>query len=419
LAKADPNAARPLLDAALTGAETRLQLAAVRGAVAAYGQAASAQLAPMLGRVGPTVRVQILSVLDASAEKAVLDSVRDADEAVRLAAIEALGRVCGAAGVPVLLELTQSSSRPEKQMAETALVRISGPGASDAVVAAATTGQAPVRVAAMTALAARKQATAVPALLKVAGEPDRAVKSAAFSAIGKLGSDADFAAVARLAWSRKDREGISALEAMAGRVNDKSTASKTLLGVVGATPKDLSEVLDVLSGLGSPEALEVVGRLAGDSDAGIQEEAVRALGNWNDLGAGKLLADLAVKHAANAKLQGLALQGLVRVIKSAEAAPVKARAELALAAWGMAQRDQDKKLALSALGAVPHASTAAALKPLLMEASLKIDAGMAAITLAENLVATDKRGAKDLARAIQEANISQDVGRRATRVLSR
>ncbi len=79
--------------------------------------------------------------------------------------------------------------------------------------------------------------------------------------------------------------------------------------------------------------------------------------------------------------------------------------------------DDEKKLVLSALATVPHTKAADTLRPLLTSATLKAEAGFAAVSVAELLVKSDKDAAQALARDVKAANLSREVTRRADSVL--
>ena len=84
-----------------------------------------------------------------------------------------------------------------------------------------------------------------------------------------------------------------------------------------------------------------------------------------------------------------------------------------------AKRDEEKKLLLSAFAAVPDAKAAEAIKGFLSDPNLKIEAGLAGVTLAETLRKTDKPAARSLAQAIKDAKVSEDLTRKADAVLKK
>ena len=418
LAKADPGGAATLIGEALAGNEPKLQNAAILAAASA-GKEVSPTLAALLPKLAPAAKALVMQVLEPSAEKQVIEAAADSDERVRLAAMEALGRMGSAAGVPVLLKVAASDARPDKAVAEGALARISGAGAVAALEQAAASSEAAARAAAINALAARKHATALPAMLKYAGEPDATVQKAALAALRQMGTENEFDTLAKLALQLKSSEAFAALEAIANRVKDKPAAARRLLTLGATDDQALGSLLDVLSVLGGNEALAAVSRLAASSNAEIQQNAVRALGNWPDYAATKTLLDIAANPKTEPTSCILAIQGIVRLVKSAENVPAQTRLDAALAAMGAARRDEEKKLVLSALATVPDAKAAAVLKPMLSDAKFQAEAGLAGVALAELLLSTDKAAAKELAQAVKAAGLSREITRRANSVLNK
>jgi len=115
----------------------------------------------------------------------------------------------------------------------------------------------------------------------------------------------------------------------------------------------------------------------------------------------------------------LAIQAVVRLVKASDKEPAAARLEAAQAAMIAAKRDEEKKLVLSAFASVPDAKAAEAIKPLLSDPNLKREAGLAGMTLGETLLKTDKPAAQGLVQAIKQANISEDLNRKAEVMLAK
>ena len=115
----------------------------------------------------------------------------------------------------------------------------------------------------------------------------------------------------------------------------------------------------------------------------------------------------------------LALQGVVRLVKSSDREPAAARLDAAQAAWTAAKRSEEKKLVLSAVASIPLAKSAEIIKPLLNDVNFKTEAGLAGVTLAEGLLKSDKPAAKALAQAVKDANPSGETASKADAILKR
>jgi HEAT repeat protein len=415
-----PALTRRQMTEALQQQEPKLQFAAVTAATLAYGQAGVSDfLGPLLPELPPAAATYVLRVLDASAERQIIAAAGDADETVRLAALERLGQVGGADSIPALVQAAAANGAAAQQAAA-ALARISGPGAGAAISQMAGEGSAKTRAAAITALAQRNDPSASPALLIYAGEADPEVSRAACNVLAKVGTDGQLDGLIRLVQRGKTPGAAAALQAVASRATDKSAAAQKLIAQTRtAEPQQLAPLLDVLAMLGGKEALAAVSSFTGNSNEAVKDVAIRALVNWPDFGAAQPLLVIAADPNASRVHSVLAIQAVVRLVKASDKEPAAARLEAAQAAMIAAKRDEEKKLVLSAFASVPDAKAAEAIKPLLSDPNLKREAGLAGMTLGETLLKTDKPAAQGLVQAIKQANISEDLNRKAEVMLAK
>lgn len=417
-AKTDPARASEAITQAATGNDALLQRAAIAAAASTPGTAQL--LVGLLPQLPNPAKAQALNLLTALvAEPQVIRAVADADEGVRRAALEALGRLGSAASVPVLLAAATDNVKPGKSTAVAALARVKGDGAAAAIREAAGTGDTKLRAAAITALAARGDASAIPAILRYTGDADSTVKGAAFTALGKMGTESELAPLARLAIAGKSQDAAAALEAIASRASDKSVAAKQLLSAAGTDEQALASMLDAMSTLGGDEALTAVSKLASSSNDPVRDDAIRALGSWSDFAAVKPLLAIAANTDAKLGQYSLAMQAIARLVQSSEKEAADPRVEAVKDALAAARRDDERKLLLSALAAVPSGKGAALIKPLLSDPNLKAEAGAAGVKLAEAIRRSDRATARNLAQAVKDANISSSLNERADRLLSR
>jgi hypothetical protein len=68
---------------------------------------------------------------------------------------------------------------------------------------------------------------------------------------------------------------------------------------------------------------------------------------------------------------------------------------------------------------VPDRKAAEAIKPYLSDPRLQQEAGLAALNLAESLRKPDRPVAKELAQAVKQAGLSDDLTRRADAILKK
>ena len=419
-AKADPKAARPLLEESLRGSDPRLQFAAVTAATAAYRKDdVSPALSPLLPGLSPTAKVFVLRVLDTSAEQQVIAAAGDADEIVRVAAFERLGQIGTPAAVPLLVKASAAESSRAQKAAAAALARVSAPGTDSAVAKIADAGDPSLRTAAIRAVAARGDKNALPALTRYAAESDRSVSGAACAALGELGTENELDALARLALAGKTPGADEALQAVAKRAPRRLAVDKLVGLAQSADPQQLGLLYETLAVLGGSEAFTAVSSAVSSNNEQVRDAAIRALANWPEFAAADPLLAIAADPNATRVHQVLAIQGVVRLVKASDTSPAAGRLAAAMGAMNSAKRDEDKRLVLSAFATVPDAKSGEAIKPYLADAKLGNDAGLAAITLANALWKTDKSAAQSLAQAVKAASLSEDLTRKADAVLKK
>jgi len=402
---------------AATGKEPRLQSAAVSAAVWS-GKLGTLTL--MLGNLPPLAKALTVRALDATGEAAALPLATDENESVRLAVLETLGRMGSGSGVAVLLKAAAGDPAPERAAASVSLGRVNGPGAGEAIAQAAAQGDARIRVAAINALAMRSTVGALPALMTYAADKDSSVAKAASAAVGKIGSDEQLEGLVKLVLAGKAPGADAALQSIASRSKDKSAAAQKVIAMAQkASGQELVSILDVLSLLGGDEALGAVVKYTVNPEAEVKDGAIRALCNWPDFAACKPLLDLAATTGAQPKHQILAMQATGRLIRGAETEAIPARVAAGLQLFKAAQRDQEKKLAVGALGSIKDRQAGEALLPLLADATVKTDAAQAVLSIGDALRRTDRRTATKLAEAVKTANVSENLTKKADELLAR
>jgi HEAT repeat protein len=420
-AGAGSQSAGQFVQEALQQTAPELQLAAVTAGTIAYGKGGvSAVLAPLLPKLAPSAKVYVLQVLDTAAENQVIASVGDPEERVQLAAIERLGQIGRAASVPVLFKAVTAGPSSTQKAAAGALAKISGPGVGAAIVKLSGEGNAKSRAVAINALAARNDQSAAPKLLDYAGESDPEVSAAACAALAKVGTDNELDGLIRLVLAGTTPCATAALQAVASRVADKTAAAQKVIAQTRtAAPGQLPPLFEILAMLGGKEALTTVSLSAAGGDEAVKDAAIRALANWPEFPATKVLLVIAYDPHVKAVHCVLAVQAVARLVKSADKELAATRVDAALAAMKAAPRDEEKKLLLSALAAVPDKRAAEAIRPYLSDPKFQREAGLAAMTLAEALRRSDRPSARELAQAVKDAGLSDDLNRKADAILNR
>ena len=417
------------------GALTRLGAAAavpVLAELASYKDAEVAKAAQfaLAGFSGPNVNATIIEL------------VKNPDVKVRLIGVELIGRRRIGAAVPELLRL---AAEPDPQISGAAL-KVLGDlgGVKELPALLGILQKAPTTEAAAEALSAvcLRQSVCAPGSL--------VVRKAVYGVL-PAGTSADVTAkVAELV-----KSGQSVIEVSNNTFGDaapnqpkKFRVDYTVNGLAksatanegstlrlelgaGATPAEVSgplhaayaqaqgapklALLRLLCSFGGTQALDVVRAAAGDANAEVKEAAQRALCDWPTAEA---LPDLAkmVQAPPSPKLKILALRGYIRLAAAQEIAAAEKAAALKQA-LGWSERDEERRLVLASLGGAPSPEALALAATCLDNASLKEDAGLAAVTLAESLVKTHPAEVSGVMKKVVEVGGNEALLKRARECL--
>jgi hypothetical protein len=176
-------------------------------------------------------------------------------------------------------------------------------------------------------------------------------------------------------------------------------------------------ILTVLNAQGGKTALHAVTQACQSTDKALQDAGIRTLSNWPDYEAVTSLIAISTNFDRSVTHSVLALRGALRLIKTMDTAPMDNRTKQALYALDHTRRADDKKLAVAALGSLPDAKVAKRLLELAQDGNMKVEAGLAGVECAGNMLATDRQAAQDLARKIKALDISSQINRRADNVM--
>jgi len=162
-------------------------------------------------------------------------------------------------------------------------------------------------------------------------------------------------------------------------------------------------LLRILRSAGGPVALQAVRGAVDSSDAKVAEAAFRALCEWPTADALPAVAELA-RSGKTPVRKVLALRAYIRLAAQQIAPPATQVASLQ-AALALAGRDDERRLVLSALGNIPSAEALAAILPFVANPSLKEEACIAAVAVAEKMKTTPQAVAQAMGEvARQTAN---------------
>jgi len=413
----DPSAVPVLM--ALHADEAQDVAQAARNALAVLsGPEADAALVSMLDRGESGAKLMAIELIGrrrmADAVPALVKASADADESVRIAALKALGELGGATEFPALVDrLVRAKATSEAKACEQALgaicARLARPDASKVVVKKALYGDLPDGKA--------RDVTA-----KVAAM----VKQGSFSVTASNGTFGDptpgLRKQFRLVYSVG---GVLHDETVpeSGTVQIRAAAAPPILAetlckaVERATGKTKLALLGVLRSAGGDKALAAVRAATADEDPDVRKGAVAVLCGWPTPDVVPELMQLAVS-AKSTRDKVLALRGCCRLVPAQAISDEKKAAQLK-DILGMCERTDEKRLALSALGAVPIPEALAVVIAYLEAPNLREEACLAAVSIADAIAERDRVQATAAMRRVLEITKSKTTIKRARGVLRR
>jgi len=177
-------------------------------------------LARELPNLEASGQVQLLSALadrgDAGALPAVIEATKSKAEAVRVAALKAIGQLGNAAIVPSLAQTAAKTGGLEQKAARESLYRLRGPKIDDAILEALPEASPEVMVELIRAVGERNITAGVATLLKTAKHEDRKVRSESFKVLRVVARPDDLPALVNLTLNlagASDRDGAEKMVA--------------------------------------------------------------------------------------------------------------------------------------------------------------------------------------------------------------
>lgn len=359
---------------------------------------------------------------DPAALPALFSLTKTGEKSVRLAAIRAMPQIGDASAVPVLVELLADADRQISETAQESLAAIPCQEVDEAVMAMINSSQAGQQLTALELIGRRRMTASVPALLKAAGGADSQVRPAAIKMVGELGGPDQLPALLDLLIRLKESRDLSAAEQAISAVcvkadNPQSCTEKLLAALPRADVQAKCALLRVLRVTGGSDALQVVRTAAKDTNAQIQETAIRVLCEWPSADAAPDLLALA-RTSSDRSRRIAALRGYISLVRD-ESLSTSEKLAMCKEAAALIQRNEEKKLVLGVLGQVPSVEALSMAMGHLDDPATKDEASFAAVAISEKIVGQNPDEVADALRKVMRATDNRDVTRRARAILNK
>ena len=413
LFRADGVSTLPAIVALLNGDDRLLRQGALAMVRLEGGRDVSAAIAKILPAQAPALQVQLLEALVARGDRdvaypGVVAALSSTAQAVRVAAIRALGSVGGKADVRRLLTLSLTDGE-SAVAASKSLASLQGGAVDSEIRSFLQSTDGATRAKALEAAVARRDAGALPQLIDAAKDSDPGVRIAASAAIGVLAGDEQIGAVAALLAEQKDaadRQRLGeALRAIAARSSRKDEASRAIVDALSnADDGGKVALLGVLPALSDAAGLDGARKLLGSSNASVSTAALRALAAWQTP---EPLVDLLkiAKSAGAAERKSIALAGYTRLLAQPAARPALKTVELLSEAMALAESVDERRKILSRVADFPckeavELAERYAKDPALKEVATESARKVRAVLVRSSLVVSASHNSNDAMRAL-------------------
>ena len=386
-------------------------------AIAAIGRLHNARagltFAGVLDRLPASEKVLLIQALadlgPHAPRPALAAQLRSDVTAVRLAVIRAFAQLGDPADIPTFAEaLTAAQTAEERRLVEAALIQLPEESTTDQALLAQWTPASPqAQAGLLNVLGRRGSRAAIPVLFAGARSSETTVARAGLQGLGRVGTPAEVPAMIDLYASlppgavRDDAE--TALARTLERMPDiagRTQAICTKLDAATTTEARLA-LIRLLPLAGGAQALHAARAAAADPHESIRDAGVRALTEWPSPEAADDLIAL-YRDAPAPAHQSLALRGLARLAREANASPNTGLTDRYRQVLDLARNDDDRRLVLGALGACFHPNALALALEQRQHLPVRPEADQAVRRIAHALQPTQPQAAEAALKALAD-----------------
>ena len=356
------------------------------------GSAATEALVGELGKVPGDRQGLLLLALadrgDAAVLPAVLEAAKSGPSAVRIVAVGVLARVGNVSCVPTMLDVALESDAQLAGAAKTALEGLPGEEVNADLVARLRDAKGKARQIVIELIGRRRIAAATTDLIEAADDPDASIRATALVALGSTVELDDLSVLITRVVNPQNagdtQAAEQALRVAAVRIADgEACAAKLVAAISEASVPAKCTVLEILGAMGNTTALKAIGAAANDRSDELQDTASRLLGQWMTVDAAPVLLELA-KTAPEGKYKIRAMRGYIRIVRQF-VIPGPQRVAMCRAAMETAERDTEKKLVLGVMPLYPSVDMLKLAVEAAKVPSLKKDAAVASLAIAQKI----------------------------------
>jgi HEAT repeat protein len=351
--------------------------------------------------------------------RAVVQAARGGEVPVRLAAIAVIGKLGDHSSVPALLEIAADSNAELSDAAKSALAQLRGDQVNQELDRRLANADGKSLTVLIELAGQRRIADAADDLVKAVRHRDESIRRAAILALGETAGPKDLSVlIAQVVAAKSEADAETsgrALQAASIRMPDReATAVQLAAAMSQAESATKLRLLRILGAMGGPGALSAIAQATESDDAELQNIGTRLLGEWMTADAAPHLYKIASSdHAYKTR----ALRGYLRIARQLDI-PDAQRLDMCRKALAIAERADERSLALEAMKRCPSAESIQLATSLVDDAELRQRAVETAISIGEKIKDTDPEAAASAGQKALDARPPRELAERA-RALTR
>jgi|GEM_PF-2295318 len=420
LVRCAPAEAPDLLAEAMMGDDPLLSATAVALLAESGDAGTTKRFAAMLKDLPAATQVPVLRALsergDPAAADAVMERMKNGDDTVRNAALQAIATLGTGKHVPTLLDI--ATTGPGEREARSSLATLSGDGVDAALAAAVKTGTAERRVTAIRAAATRGADIADVLLGGLSGESDDTVRKEAILALSGTAKAKHAPAILQQAALPANREytagferAITALQRKAGE-NSKLPQQILRSAKQAETAEARATMIRFLDITASEEGLALVAKESAAEQEAVRDAAVRTLAGWPNPAALPSLFTVA-KNTSDEVHKALSLRAIVRLAETSD------KPEAAyIDAMDLAKTAAEQKTVLGGLAAANSTQALKLVTTFIDQEEVRDEAALAAIAIGERVASADPQLVRSVVATVKEKVANKTIRQRAQNIVN-
>jgi HEAT repeat protein len=318
---------------------------------------------------------------------AVLKAAGEGAKQVRIAALEALGRIGNASCLSPLLTIALETDAEVAQAAKLALSSLPGENVDQEIIILLPKSEGKSYPLLIT-LVGQRRIDAVDELIKALDHADGTVRAAALAALGSTVPAQSLSVLVKEVIAPKHPEDASvaqlALMTASVRMADREACAAELSAALStAKGETRGAILQVLGAVGGTNALQTLATAAKTTDPQLQDVSTRLLGEWMTIDAAPVLLDLS-KTAPGDKFQVRAMKGYIRIARQF-IMPAPQRIQMCETAFDAAKHPAEQKMVLDVAKRYPSPEMLKLAVKASQVPELKQDANSAALAIGQKV----------------------------------